>query len=100
MTTGLFFTEVPFSIVDGDAAVGFARISTPRNAYKALKHRLKMLKTIAKSWRFSLITRRFQSKSLVHARQLGKHYKGYDHEGLQPVICMTFRLFVFVSEKF
>ena len=48
---------------------------------------------------FSLVPRRFQSKSLVHDWPLVKHFNGDDHEGLQEVFCTTFRLVVFVSAK-
>ena len=48
---------------------------------------------------FSLIPTRFQSKSLAHDPQLGKHYNGDDHEGPQEVICTMFRLVLFVSAK-
>ena len=65
---------------------------------QSAQNSVKNVEITIKSWSFSLIPRRFQSNSLVHDQQLGKHYKGNDQEGLQQIIC-NFRLVVFVPTK-
>ena len=96
MTT-VFYASFP--IVEGDAAVGFARIlKSQMEAHKvhlnstewvqSAQTSVKNVEFTTKSCSFSIIPRRFKSKSLVHDLQLGKHCKGDDYEGLQLVICM------------